>query len=68
MAETTNEFEMAQRQFDHVAELLKLDPQVREILRWPLREFLSASPSAWMTAPSACSRVFACNTTMCAAQ
>ena len=39
MAGTTNAFEMAQRQFDHVAELLKLDPQVREILRWPLREF-----------------------------
>ncbi|TDA67950.1 MAG: Glu/Leu/Phe/Val dehydrogenase [Chloroflexi bacterium] len=39
MSEPTNEFEMAQRQFDHVAELLKLDPQVREILRWPLREF-----------------------------
>ncbi len=39
MAETTNAFEMAQRQFDHVAELLKLDPQVREILRWPLREY-----------------------------
>lgn len=39
MAETTNAFEMAQRQFDHVAELLKLDSQVREILRWPLREF-----------------------------
>jgi len=30
---------MAQRQFDHVAELLNLDPQVREILRWPMREF-----------------------------
>ena len=30
---------MAQKQFDNVAELLKLDPQVREILRWPLREF-----------------------------
>ena len=30
---------MAQRQFDHVAELLELDPQVREMLRWPLREF-----------------------------
>ena len=30
---------MAQRQFDHVAELLNLDPQVSEILRWPLREF-----------------------------
>jgi glutamate dehydrogenase len=39
MAGSTNAFEMAQRQFDHVAELLKLDPQVREILRWPLREF-----------------------------
>jgi glutamate dehydrogenase len=39
MAETTNAFEMAQQQFDHVAELLKLDPQVREILRWPLREY-----------------------------
>jgi glutamate dehydrogenase (NAD(P)+) len=39
MSEPTNEFEMAQRQFDHVAELLKLDPQVREILRWPQREY-----------------------------
>ena len=39
MAETTNAFEMAQRQFDQVAELLKLDPQVCEILRWPLREY-----------------------------
>jgi glutamate dehydrogenase len=39
MAETTNAFEMAQRQFDHVADMLQLDPQVREILRWPLREF-----------------------------
>ncbi len=39
MAGTTNAFEMAQRQFDHVAELLRLDPQVCEILRWPMREF-----------------------------
>jgi len=39
MASTTNAFEMAQSQFDHVADLLKLDSQVREILRWPLREF-----------------------------
>ena len=38
MAVSTNAFEMAQRQFDHVAELLKLDPQVKELLRWPLRE------------------------------
>lgn len=39
MAVTTNAFEMAQRQFDHVAGLLKLDPQVCEVLRWPAREF-----------------------------
>jgi glutamate dehydrogenase len=39
MATPINAFEMAQRQFDHVAELLNLDPQVSEILRWPLREF-----------------------------
>ncbi|NMB69066.1 MAG: Glu/Leu/Phe/Val dehydrogenase [Chloroflexi bacterium] len=44
MAGTTNAFEMAQRQFDHVAELLKLDPQVREILRWPLREYAFRIP------------------------
>jgi glutamate dehydrogenase len=39
MAETTNAFEMAQRQFDQVADMLMLDAQVREILRWPLREY-----------------------------
>lgn len=39
MANTINAFEMAQKQFDHVAELLKLDPEVREFLRWPMREF-----------------------------
>jgi glutamate dehydrogenase len=39
MAGTTNAFEMAQRQFDHVAGLLRLDPQVSEILRWPMREY-----------------------------
>jgi glutamate dehydrogenase len=39
MSETTNAFEMAQQQFDHVARLLNLDPQVAEILRWPLREY-----------------------------
>ena len=39
MAASTNAFEMAQRQFDHVAELLRLDPQVCEILRWPMREY-----------------------------
>ncbi len=39
MAVSTNAFEMAQRQFDHVSGLLKLDPQVSEILRWPAREY-----------------------------
>ncbi|MFN2146365.1 MAG: Glu/Leu/Phe/Val family dehydrogenase, partial [Anaerolineales bacterium] len=39
MAEMTNAFQMAQEQFDHVAELLNLEPDVREILRFPTREF-----------------------------
>ena len=39
MAETTNAFAMAQQQFDHVADLLGLDQGVREILRWPMREY-----------------------------
>jgi len=39
MSETTNAFAMAQQQFDHVADLLSLDHQVREMLRWPMREY-----------------------------
>jgi glutamate dehydrogenase (NAD(P)+) len=39
MAESINAFKMAQSQFDHVAGLLNLDPQVAEMLRWPTREF-----------------------------
>jgi len=39
MNATTNAFQMAQRQFDHVADQLNLDQQVREYLRWPMREF-----------------------------
>src|SRR5512145_1728853 len=39
MSGQINAFEMAQRQFDGVAELLKLDPGVREVLRWPMREY-----------------------------
>jgi glutamate dehydrogenase/leucine dehydrogenase len=34
-----NPFEMAQRQFDEVADQLGLDAGVRSLLRWPLREF-----------------------------
>ncbi len=44
MAGTVNEFEMAQKQFDNVARLLHLDPQVAEILRWPLREYIFRIP------------------------
>ncbi len=39
MVESINAFQMAQRQFDKVAKMLNLDPQVSEILRWPAREF-----------------------------
>ncbi len=39
MTVNPNAFEMAQQQFDHVAEMLNLDPQVREMLRWPMREY-----------------------------
>ena len=39
MTESTNAFKMAQSQFDNVAEMLQLDPQVSEMLRWPTREF-----------------------------
>jgi glutamate dehydrogenase len=34
-----NEFEMAQQQFDAVAKQLNLDPEVAEVLRWPMREY-----------------------------
>lgn len=39
MSAQINAFKMAQGQFDHVAEMLNLDSQVAEILRWPSREF-----------------------------
>ena len=39
MTESINAFEMAQQQFDHVAEQLKLEKHVREFLRWPMREY-----------------------------
>ena len=38
MTETLNAFKMAQTQFDHVAELLNLEPYICEMLRWPMRE------------------------------
>lgn len=39
MAVMVNAFEMAQQQFNEVAEKLSLDKQVAELLRWPQREF-----------------------------
>ncbi len=39
MAVVSNAFEMAQQQFDQVAEVLNLESYVAEMLRWPLREF-----------------------------
>ena len=44
MTEPINAFQIAQMQFDHVAELLNLDPGVREVLRWPAREFTFRIP------------------------
>ncbi|MCK4873750.1 MAG: Glu/Leu/Phe/Val dehydrogenase [Phycisphaerales bacterium] len=40
-----NSFEMAQRQFDHVAELLDLDLGSKDLLRNPLREYAFAVPT-----------------------
>ena len=39
MAKQFNAFEMAQKQFDEVAEKLQLEASTRELLRWPLREY-----------------------------
>ncbi len=39
-----NPFEMAQAQFDHVADILGLDPATRDLLRNPLREFQFSIP------------------------
>ncbi|MFC1849200.1 Glu/Leu/Phe/Val dehydrogenase [candidate division CSSED10-310 bacterium] len=39
MATPVNPFKMAQHQFDEVAEQLQLADNIRQVLRWPLREF-----------------------------
>jgi len=39
MSGQINAFEMAQEQFDDVAKNLNLDPQISEVLRWPMREY-----------------------------
>ena len=39
-----NSFQIAQTQFDRVAEYLSLDPATRDLLRYPLREYQFAIP------------------------
>ncbi len=38
MTESTNPFHIAQRQLDEAAAILKLDPAIHDLLRWPARE------------------------------
>ncbi|HJS17136.1 MAG TPA: Glu/Leu/Phe/Val dehydrogenase [Anaerolineales bacterium] len=44
MTEPINAFKIAQSQFDGVAEMMNLDKGVREVLRWPAREFTFRIP------------------------
>ena len=44
MTEQINAFKMAQAQFDSVAQMLNLDHQVSEMLRWPTREYTFQVP------------------------
>lgn len=44
MTEQINAFQTAQKQFDNVAEMMNLDHDVREVLRWPAREFTFRIP------------------------
>ncbi len=44
MSEALNPFHVAQAQFDEAAELLGLEPALRELLRWPAREYKFTIP------------------------
>ncbi len=39
MSNEINPFELAQKQFDRVADMLDLDDEVRSYLRWPKKDF-----------------------------
>ncbi len=39
-----NPFKIAQRQFDQAAEMLELEPAMRDLLRWPRREYKFTIP------------------------
>jgi len=44
MSEELNPFKLAQAQFDEAAAILKLEPAMREFLRWPRREYKFTIP------------------------
>jgi len=44
MSEELNPFKIAQAQFDEAAEFLGLEPAMREVLRWPRREYQFTIP------------------------
>lgn len=44
MSEALNPFDVAQAQFDEAAEMLGLEPALRELLRWPAREYKYTIP------------------------
>ncbi len=44
MSEALNPFKVAQAQFDEAAEMLGLEPAMREFLRWPRREYKFTIP------------------------
>ncbi len=67
MAEQFNPFEMAQKQFDHVAKLLKLDSAVSKSCAGRCVNIPSASRCGWTMARRASFRASASNTTMHAA-
>ena len=55
IAQPDSIFAMAQRQFDETAEILKLDDNMRGLLRECKRELTVTFPPRWMTIASKCS-------------
>jgi glutamate dehydrogenase (NAD(P)+) len=60
MSRTFNAFEMAQKQFDDVAEILNLDEATRDLLRSPIREYHFSIPIKMDDGTSKVFRGFRC--------
>ncbi len=60
MSKTFNAFEMAQKQFDDVAEILNLDEATKDLLRNPLREYHFSIPVKMDDGTSKVFRGFRC--------